>query len=59
MSEMKNASRQVDDSAAGDQLRLPAESMPTSLPEHELGALVEALLIVSPEPPTIEELSAG
>lgn len=43
----------------GDQMRLPAESMPTSLPDHELGALVEALLLVSPEPPTIEELSAG
>jgi segregation and condensation protein B len=48
-----------DAEASGDQLRLPAEAMPTSLPDHELGALVEALLLVSPEPPTIEELAAG
>jgi segregation and condensation protein B len=48
-----------DVEASGDQLRLPAEAMPTSLPDHELGALVEALLLVSPEPPTIEELAAG
>jgi segregation and condensation protein B len=27
--------------------------------EEELGALVEAILLVSPEPPTIEEISAG
>lgn len=44
---------------ANDQLRLPADAMPTSLPDHELGALVEALLLVSPEPPTLDELSAG
>jgi segregation and condensation protein B len=48
-----------DVEASDDQLRLPAEAMPTSLPDHELGALVEALLLVSPEPPTIEELAAG
>lgn len=48
-----------DLTAASDQMRLPAESMPTSLPDHELGGLVEALLLVSPEPPTIEELAAG
>lgn len=45
--------------STGDQMRLPAESMSTSLPDHELGALVEALLLVSPEAPTIDELSAG
>jgi segregation and condensation protein B len=49
----------ADEGLSGDQLRLPRELMPTSLPDHELGALVEALLLVSPEPPTIEELSAG
>lgn len=52
----ENGTRATEDR---DQLRLPAESMPTSMPDHELGALVEALLLVSPEPPTIEELSAG
>lgn len=43
----------------GEQLRLPDEVMPTSLPDHDLGSLVEALLLVSPEPPTIDELAAG
>lgn len=59
---MSDATTKVSDeerTGAGDQMRLPAEAMPTSLPDHELGALVEALLLVSPEPPTIEDLSAG
>lgn len=42
-----------------DQLRLPADALPTSLPDHELAALVEALLLVSPEPPSLEELATG
>lgn len=42
-----------------DQLRLPGEAMPTSLPDHELGALVEALLLVATEAPTVDELAAG
>jgi segregation and condensation protein B len=49
----------IDVEASKEQLRLPAEPVPTRLPDHELGALVEALLLVSPEPPTIEELAAG
>lgn len=41
------------------QLRLPSGAMPTNLPDHELGALVEALLLVASDPPTIDELAAG
>lgn len=41
------------------QLRLQAGAIPTSLPDHELGALVEALLLVAHDPPTIDELAAG
>lgn len=48
-----------EEPASGDQLRLPKDMLPSSLPDHELGALIEALLLVSPEPPTVEELSAG
>lgn len=44
---------------SGDQLRLPGEAMPTGMPDHELGALVEALLLVAAEAPTVEELAAG
>lgn len=44
---------------SGDQLRLPGEAIPTSLPDHELGALVEALLLVATEAPTVDELAAG
>lgn len=47
------------DEKMGDQLRLPSETIPTSLPHDQLGALVEALLLVSPEPPTVDELAAG
>jgi segregation and condensation protein B len=47
------------DTNGSDQLRLPPEAMPTHLPDHELGALVESLLLVSPEPPTVDELAAG
>lgn len=59
MSDQTSHLNDDETNAAGDQMRLPAEAMPTSLPDHELGALVEALLLVSPEAPTIEELSAG
>jgi segregation and condensation protein B len=41
------------------QLRLPTDAIPTNFPDHELGALVEALLLVAHEPPTIDELAAG
>ena len=41
------------------QLRLPTRAMPTSLPDHELGALVEALLLVAHDPPTLDDLAAG
>lgn len=29
------------------------------MPDEELGALIEAILLVSPEPPTIDEISTG
>jgi segregation and condensation protein B len=45
--------------AAKAQLRLPSRSPSTSLGEGELAALIEALLLVAQEPPTIEELAAG
>lgn len=41
------------------QLRLPALSRSADLPDQEIGALVEALLLVAEEPPTIEELATG
>jgi len=46
-------------STAEAQLRLPVSTTPSSLPDHELGALVEALMLVAHEPPSIEELAAG
>lgn len=42
-----------------EQLRLPAEAIPSNLPIEEMAALIEAFLLVAPEPPTIEELAAG
>lgn len=45
--------------SADNQLRLPTKSAPSNLPDHELGALVEALLLVAHEPPTLEDLAAG
>lgn len=41
------------------QLCLVAHDRSSRLPDHELGALVEAFLLVAQEPPTIEELAAG
>lgn len=41
------------------QVGLPREAMPVDLTEEELGALIEAILLVSPEPPTIEEIATG
>lgn len=42
-----------------EQMHLPREAMPVDLTEEELGALVEAILLVSPEPPTIDEIATG
>lgn len=44
---------------ANEQIRLPREAMPVELTDEELGALVEAILLVSPEPPTIDEIASG
>lgn len=46
-------------STTNEQIRLPREVMPVELTDEELGALVEAILLVSPEPPTIDEIAAG
>lgn len=46
------------DSGESTQLKLDREIGP-DLPLEELGALVEAFLLVAAEPPTIEELAAG
>lgn len=42
-----------------NQLRLPADALAASYSDNELGALIEALLLVSQEPPTIDDLAAG
>ena len=44
---------------ASEQMGLPREAMPFDLTEEDLGALVEAILLVSPEPPTIDEIATG
>lgn len=49
----------MNDGEEKSQLRLPAEEMPSNLPDEELAAMVEALLLVAHEPPTIDELAAG
>jgi segregation and condensation protein B len=41
------------------QLSLSSVGLASTMPDHELAALVEALLLVAQEPPTIEELAAG
>ena len=41
------------------QLPLAAAGLSSPMPDHELAALIEALLLVAPEPPTVEELAAG
>lgn len=45
--------------SVSEQMHLPREAMPVELTEEELGALVEAILLVSPEPPTIDEIATG
>ncbi len=42
-----------------EQARLPQDFLPVDMTESELGALVEAILLVSTEPPTIDEISTG
>lgn len=42
-----------------EQIGLPREAMPVDFTDEELGALVEAILLVSPEPPTIDEIATG
>ncbi|HWV23862.1 MAG TPA: SMC-Scp complex subunit ScpB [Thermomicrobiales bacterium] len=55
------SSAQGDESSRQEeeQLRLPSGAMPSSMTDEELAALVEALLLVAHDPPTIEELAAG
>ncbi len=57
---MTSEIKPIPDSLPDDeQMKLPHDAMPTSLPDHELAALVEALLLVAHDPPTIDELAAG
>ena len=42
-----------------EQAVLPAELMPVDYSQDELGSLIEAILLVSPESPTIEEIAIG
>lgn len=42
-----------------EQAGLPQEFLPVDMTDDELGALVEAILLVSPEPPTIDEVATG
>lgn len=48
-----------ESATVSEQMGLPREAMPVDRTDEELGALVEAILLVSPEPPTIEEIAAG
>lgn len=47
------------DRLSNGQLTLPGTSAHMSIPSEELAALVEALLLVAPEPPTIADLSSA
>lgn len=51
----------IDDVAqtTNEQLGLPREVLPVDLTDEELGGLIEAILLVSPEPPTIDEIATG
>ncbi len=41
------------------QIGLPREAMPVDFTVEELASLVEAILLVTPEPPTIDEIATG
>lgn len=45
--------------APSQQLDLPSPDLGAELPLEELAALLEALLLVAPEPPSIDDLAAG
>lgn len=47
------------DASHPEQAGLPQEFLPSDLTDEELGALIEAILLVSPEPPTIDEIATG
>lgn len=49
----------LTDDANDAQLSLSSAGLTTSMPDEELAALMEALLLVAQEPPTIDELAAG
>lgn len=46
-------------STNAEQSGLPAEWLPVDYTTEEMGALIEAILLVSTEPPTIDEIAAG
>lgn len=47
------------DNQAIEQSSFPREMLPAEFSDEELGALIEAILLVSPEPPTVDEIAAG
>lgn len=47
------------DQTTTEQQGLPTDWMPADFSEDELGALIEAILLVSTEPPTIDEIASG
>jgi segregation and condensation protein B len=62
MTEPQTLSRGLNtdgDTDSDTQLSLSAAGLTSAMPDHELAALVEALLLVAQEPPTIDELAAG
>src|SRR5699024_2774 len=59
MTDVEQQPTPMDDNAGEAQLRLPADTLSSTLPVSELAALVEAFLLVTPEPPSIKELAAG
>lgn len=57
MRDLSPAPTQQRDRLSNGQLVLPGTAAYLAVPLEDLAALIEALLLVAPEPPTIEELS--
>lgn len=47
------------DQPSPEQIAFPREALPADMTDDELGALIEAVLLVSPEPPTLDEIATG
>ena len=59
MGDVFPAPAELSDRLSSGQLSLPGTAAVMAMPLDELAALIEALLLVSAEPPTIDELSAA